>query len=68
LPKPLLQVSVRIDGQAADILYAGAAPGMPAGVIQVNARIPESVSAGAVPVILTVGTAASQENVTISVK
>lgn len=39
-PKPVLPVSVTIGGQAADILYYGAAPGLVAGVMQVNARIP----------------------------
>ena len=41
---PVLPVSVMIDGQPAEILYAGAAPGMVQGVVQVNVRIPETVN------------------------
>ena len=56
LPKPLLGVTVLIGGQPAEILYAGAAPAMPAGVLQVNARVPESTSRGGnVPLVLTIG-------------
>jgi len=41
------------------VQYAGAAPGSLAGLMQVNALIPEGVSTGAaVPVTVTVGTAA----------
>jgi uncharacterized protein (TIGR03437 family) len=68
LPKPVLPVTVRIGGQVAEILYAGAAPQLPAGVIQINARIPENVEAGAVPVFVAVGAASSQEGATIAVK
>jgi uncharacterized protein (TIGR03437 family) len=39
-PAPTLGVSVSIGGRPAEVLYAGAAPGLVAGVIQVNARIP----------------------------
>ncbi|MBI3697004.1 MAG: IPT/TIG domain-containing protein, partial [Acidobacteria bacterium] len=51
-PKPLLSVSVKIGGLDADILYAGAAPGLVAGVLQVNAKVPDGVASGAVPVVL----------------
>lgn len=56
LPKPLLPVQVSIDGQLAAVSYAGAAPGLVAGAIQVNATVPAGTRTGAqVPVILTVG-------------
>ena len=68
LAKPVLPVSVQIDGQAADVLYAGNAPGLPAGVLQVNAKIPATVRRGvSVPVVLTVGSASSQSGVTLFV-
>jgi uncharacterized protein (TIGR03437 family) len=41
LPVPGLPVSVKFDyTEAGEVLYAGAAPGMVAGVLQVNVRIP----------------------------
>jgi len=69
LPKPLLPISVTIGGLSAQVLYAGGAPRLIAGVLQVNARIPESVATGAaVPVSLTVGQATSQAGVTLAVR
>lgn len=68
LPRPLQPISVSIGGQPAEVLYAGAAPGLVAGVIQINARVPPSVSGGdAVPVVVNVGSASSQPGVTIAV-
>ncbi|MGA2590987.1 MAG: cohesin domain-containing protein [Bryobacteraceae bacterium] len=68
LPKPVLPVSIQIGGVLAGILYAGAAPGMISGVLQVNCRVPLEIDAGkAVPVVLTVGTAASPP-VTVALK
>lgn len=66
---PQLPLSLTIGGKAADVLYAGTALGQVDGVIQVEAIIPSSLAgAGAVPVVLTVGSASSQANVTISVQ
>jgi uncharacterized protein (TIGR03437 family) len=59
-PKPLLAVEATIGGQPAQVVDAGAAPGMVAGVMQVNLRIPTDVQAGnAVPAVIRVGSAAS---------
>jgi len=69
LPQPTLPVTVAIDGQAAQVLYAGAAPGMVAGVAQINVLIPDTVqSSDAVPVTLTVGKQVSQQSVTVAVR
>jgi uncharacterized protein (TIGR03437 family) len=69
LPKPVLPVSVRIGGLEAGVLYAGGAPGLVAGLLQVNARVPEGVSPGnSVPVILKVGAAESQPGITVVVQ
>ncbi len=69
LPKPVLPVSVRIGGVEARVLYAGAAPGLVSGVLQVNVQVPQQVTAGAaVPVVLKVGEAESQAQVTMAVK
>jgi len=68
LPKPHLPVSVQIGGATAEILYAGAAPGLISGALQVNCRLPQEVKAGrSVPVLLNVGEATSPP-VTIAVK
>lgn len=65
---PLLPVTVQIADQNAQVLYAGAAPGEPSGVLQVNAMIPANVPSGAsVPVVIMVGTATSQSNVTVAI-
>ncbi len=69
LAKPLLNVGVQIDGRAADVLYAGAAPGLPSGVIQVNARVPDGVRRGAdVPLALIVGDASTAQLTSVSIK
>jgi uncharacterized protein (TIGR03437 family) len=57
-----------IGGSLAEVLYAGETPGF-VGLFLVNARVPASLTAtGLVPVVLHVGTAASQSGVTIAVR
>jgi len=68
LREPVLPVSLTIGGQAATVLYAGSAPGNVAGVMEVEATIPAGAASGAAPVVLTVGSATSQGNVTVNVK
>jgi uncharacterized protein (TIGR03437 family) len=46
LPKPRLGVAVRVGGFDAAVQYAGAAPGLVAGAIQVNALVPDGVPVG----------------------
>jgi uncharacterized protein (TIGR03437 family) len=68
-PRPLLPVGVRIGGRVADVLYAGAAPGLISGVLQVNARVPADVARGQmVPIQLIVGTTTSQSNVFLATR
>ena len=67
LPKPLLPVQVTIDGKPAEVTYAGGAPGLVAGLMQINARIPTDAQVGTVPVVITVGSASSQPGVIIAV-
>jgi uncharacterized protein (TIGR03437 family) len=64
-PKPWLDVTVTIGGREAQVLYAGSAPGAIAGLFQVNVRVPEGLTPGASPVVLTVGQASSQPEVTV---
>ena len=69
LPQPLEPVSVRIGGRNARLFYAGAAPGLVAGLMQVNARISKVVEAGdAVPITLRVGDFISPPGVTLAVR
>jgi uncharacterized protein (TIGR03437 family) len=68
LPRPRQPVSVAIGGRAAEVLYAGAAPGLVSGVMQVNARVPSGAGAGAILIVLTVGSRSSQPGVTIAVQ
>ena len=67
-PKPLQPVSVTIGGQQAVLNYAGAAPGLLAGVLQVNAVVPAAVGSGAQPVVLQVGSAVSPAGVTVAIQ
>lgn len=67
-PAPILPVTVSIGNQPADVLYAGAAPWMISGIVQINVRVPLTVSSGSnVPVALQVGNASSSSNVTLAV-
>jgi uncharacterized protein (TIGR03437 family) len=60
---------VTIGGQNAAVQYAGSAPDSIAGLLQVNAVVPQSVAPGsAVPIIVSVGGSPSQSGVTIAVQ
>jgi uncharacterized protein (TIGR03437 family) len=55
-PQPVLPINVEVGGMRAAVLYAGAAPGAIAGLMQVVIRIPAGVQPGGyVPVQLFVG-------------
>jgi uncharacterized protein (TIGR03437 family) len=68
LPQPVLQVTATIGGKAATVQYAGAAPGIVAGVTQVNLQVPSGLTPGPQPVVLQVGGISTQGNVTIAVQ
>lgn len=65
---PVLPVSLTIGGKPATVVYAGSDPGLIAGVMLVEAIVPAGAGTGAVPVVLTVGSASSQTNATIALK
>jgi uncharacterized protein (TIGR03118 family) len=67
-PGPILPVTLTIGAQPAKVIYAASFPGTVAGVMQIEAIIPAGITAGTVPVLLTVGTVASQATATINVK
>lgn len=59
LPRFILPVSVTVNGQAAEVLYAGIAPTLPEGADQVNIRVPGGTPTGRLNIVLTVGAASS---------
>ena len=66
---PVLPVTVRIGGVTAEVLYAGAAPGLISGALQVNCRVPADTPSGfAVEVELKVGEFASPRGVTVAIE
>jgi uncharacterized protein (TIGR03437 family) len=67
-PKPILPVTVTIGGVPAVTNYAGEAPSLVAGVLQVNAVVPANIAAGNQTVIVSVGGIASPAVVTVAVK
>jgi len=70
LPKPVASVAVTIGGQSATpITYAGEAPELVCGLIQINATIPADLGAGAQPVVVTIGNNSNaSQNVTVAVQ
>jgi uncharacterized protein (TIGR03437 family) len=63
-----LPVAAKIGGLDADVLYAGAAPGMIAGVVQINVRVPAGLEPGSSEVLLQVGPATTPKGVTLAVR
>jgi uncharacterized protein (TIGR03437 family) len=53
--KPVLPVRVVIDVSDAEVLYAGDAPGIVEGVVQINARVPKVFNTGTVNLSLQIG-------------
>jgi uncharacterized protein (TIGR03437 family) len=69
LPKAQAACSATIGGQPANVNYCGESPYFTAGVLQMNAQVPESINpGGSVSVTITVGGVTSQANVTIAVQ
>ncbi|MGI8991789.1 MAG: BACON domain-containing protein [Bryobacteraceae bacterium] len=68
LRKPVLPVTVKIGGQPAQVNYQGSAPGLVAGVLQVNAVVPPGAGTGNVAVEIKAGSNASQPNVTVALQ
>lgn len=66
-PAPVSAVSVLIGGLTAKVLYAGCSRGSVPGLLQVNARVPETLGPGTWPVQLTVGAISSPAAVTLTV-
>ena len=68
-PMPAGMVSLTIGGLPAQVLYAGEAPGLVSGVLQINAIVPTAAGSGPQPVVLTVGTGTNkQQTITVAVQ
>ena len=68
-PAPNLKVSVTIEGEPAEVIYAGAAPGLVAGVMQINAVVPDAAWVSPFDqVVVTVGDYVSPSAVTVAVQ
>src|SRR5947209_1425442 len=67
-PAPLLPVSALIGGVPALVQFAGEAPGLVSGVLQVNVQIPANAPTGNVPIWVSIGTDSTQQGVTVSVQ
>ena len=67
-PKPVQPVSVTIGGEEAPILYAGEAPLLPVGVLQINAQVPSGVASGSLPVVVSIGGSPTTRTVTVAIR
>lgn len=68
LPKAVLPVAVLIDGQPARVVDYSATPNLVSGNSRIIVEVPLTSATGKVPVVVQVGTASSQEGVTMFVK
>jgi uncharacterized protein (TIGR03437 family) len=66
-PAPVQPILVSTGGQAL-YTYAGEAPGMVAGVMQLNVQIPAGVPSGPLEVLVSIGGVSSQRGITVSVQ
>jgi uncharacterized protein (TIGR03437 family) len=69
IPKPALPVTVTFGTTASpNITYAGVAPGEVDGLLQIDAEVPSGLTAGNLPIVVTIGKTLSQTGLTIAVK
>lgn len=65
----MLPVSATIGGVPAEVLYAGSAPGLIAGVTQINIQVPVGLPANPfTPLLLSVGSVSTPPGVTVSIR
>jgi uncharacterized protein (TIGR03437 family) len=67
-PAPLLPVSVTVGGAPAQWSFAGEAPALVSGVMQLNVIVPTGIAAGDQPIQVTIGGNSSQTGVTVSLR
>ena len=68
LPQLMASVTATIGGLPAKVNYAGPAPSLIAGVLQVNLEVPMGLAAGPQPVLLKVGGVSTQDRLTVAIK
>ena len=73
LPKPSAPITVHLGGPPgigtdAQVQYAGAAPGLVAGVMQINLVIPPDAPSGNVPLYFSVGNANSIDMTSVAIQ
>ncbi len=68
LNTPVLPVTALVEGLPAQVRYAGSAPGLVYGVMQVNVQIPANAPTGNLFVLIAVGTTNTQSGVTVAVQ
>jgi uncharacterized protein (TIGR03437 family) len=66
-PQLALPITVTVGGVDTEVVYAGAAPGLP-GLAQVNIRVPRVAASAAVPVHVAVGGISRNQLLTIAVR
>jgi uncharacterized protein (TIGR03437 family) len=67
-PAPVQPIQVWINGQPALYTYAGEAPDMVAGIMQLNVQIPSNAPSGPVSIQVSVGGNMSQSGITVAVE
>jgi uncharacterized protein (TIGR03437 family) len=68
IPVPQQPVTAVVGNQPATVTFYGEAPGLVAGVLQVNLIIPPNTPPGAIPLAISVGGTQSQTGVTLSIR
>ncbi len=66
--EPVNGYVVRIGERVCEVLYGGAAPGLVAGVVQLNVRVPGDIGPGVMPVSVEVGGVKSPRTVSLAVR
>jgi uncharacterized protein (TIGR03437 family) len=60
--------SVTIGGQSAQVLYAGAAPGLVNGVFQLNVQLPANLSSGPAAIVVSINGQNSAQGATLEIR
>jgi len=66
--QPAAAYKVLIGDRECEVLYGGAAPGLVAGLVQLNVRVPADIAPGVVPVILEADGVRSPRTVSVAVR
>jgi len=66
--QPIAPYKVRIAERECEVVYGGAAPGLVAGLVQLNVRVPADIAPGVVPVSLEADGVISPRTVSVAVR